>query len=252
MDKHLPQNINDEASYQETLAILSKQSKPSRVLCVLMNMLESYRQARKMGWSRPWNKYGLTTFQSFKIDPEADGLLCDRALGVVKQLEQVPDQVSEFVNELFGAQGCLMGFLFFSEYTEDHLEFETATLSFGRKVIGNTRFRDRFDVVFDAPVQDGCAQRLSRVRLYSDPYADGSKELLWTMTFTEEIPESLQALFYLLCDYSWQWQLREDKHWDHWTSRYIDYFGPRQHELKQSHFYQASGQRFIVDTACTM
>jgi len=251
MNENEPKHISNESSYLETLAILNKQTKPSKTLCLLMNMLESYRQSRKMGWSRPWNKYGLTTFQSFKINPEADYQLCEQTLAIVNNLEQVPKQTFDFIHELFVEPKRLMGFLFFSEYTEKNIAFETATLSFGRKVIGNTRFRDRFDLVFDAPIQENCAQHLSRVRLFSDPYNDGSKELLWKTSFTDTIPEDIQKLFNLLCDYSWQWQCRKDKHWDHWTSRYIDYFGPRHHELKQSHFYQETGQRIMLDTACS-
>ncbi|MDX8383966.1 MAG: hypothetical protein R8M45_07785, partial [Ghiorsea sp.] len=74
-DKDTLPSIDGEGGYQKTLTILSKQNKPSKVLCVLMNMLESYRQSRKMGWSRAWTKYGLTTFQSFQLDSEHDAFL---------------------------------------------------------------------------------------------------------------------------------------------------------------------------------
>ncbi len=246
MDKQLPDQIDNESRYQETLNILNKQSKPSKVLCVLMNMLESYRQARKMGWSRPWNKYGLKTFQSFKLDPSADAELCNAAQDVISCLDDVPTEARDFIKTLLASPESLMGFLFFSEYTEEQQQFETATLSLGRKVSDNARVRDRFDIIFDAPIEQNSARPLGRIRIFVDPYREGVKEPLWSLTLTEDIPAAFHQLFSQLCDLSWQWQSLENRHWDHWTSRYIDYFGPRSVTMESSHFYQPSGQRFTA------
>lgn len=64
--------IRSEADYQNVLATLSRRDRPHAILRFLMRALESYRAARKMGWSRPWNKYGVVNFQSFKLDPAQD------------------------------------------------------------------------------------------------------------------------------------------------------------------------------------
>jgi len=245
MGKKIPQNIDDESSYQQTLSILSKQNRRSRILCMLMNMLESYRQKRKMGWSRPWNKYGLTTFQSFRLDAKQDRALAEQALVCLKSFHDAPQQAFDFTHQLLTSPKHLMGFLFFSEYVEDGQQYETATLSFGRKVSVNARFRDRFDIIFDAPLHNNEPQALSRVRLYVDPYEQDEKEPLWSIVLNEkDIPEELSKLFASVCALSWQWQSKEEKHWNHWTSRYIDYFGERSVLPAYSHFYVEGGQSF--------
>ena len=244
MNKQIPDQIDNESHYQETLNILNKQNKPSKMLCILMNMLESYRQSRKMGWSRPWNKYGLKTFQSFKLNAQSDSELCHSAQNLISQLEGVPTPAVDFIQQLLASPETLMGFLFFSEYTEDKQQYETATLSLGRKVSGNARVRDRFDIIFDALIKDNTAQALGRIRIFVDPYLEGNKEPLWSVTLTDDIPADFFKLFAQLSHLSWQWQSIEEKHWDHWTSRYIDYFGPRSVTMESSHFYQPSGQRF--------
>ncbi|MDX8383929.1 MAG: hypothetical protein R8M45_07595 [Ghiorsea sp.] len=244
------QSIDGEYGYQQTLHILSKQNKPSKILCMLMNMLESYRQSKKMGWSRAWNKYGLITFQSFKLDSQKDCFLSEQALACLATLQDAPKDVVNFTHQLLTDSERLMGFLFFSEYVEDGQRYETVTLSFGRKVQGNARFRDRFDMVFDAAVIDGKPQALTRIRVYIDPYRQGEKEPLWITTLTDEaIPEAVNDLFVQLCQLSWLWQSEEDRHWDHWTSRYIDYFGERTLLPECSHFYISPGKPFSVDLA---
>jgi hypothetical protein len=58
--------------------LMDRQQRPPSILRFLMGD-ELYRQARKIGWSRPWNKYGINTFLSFKLDFPQDDDLVERA-----------------------------------------------------------------------------------------------------------------------------------------------------------------------------
>lgn len=235
--------IPDETTYQKTLSSLNKQDQPPRILCFLMGILESYRQARKMGWSRAWNKYGLTTFQSFKLHATDDISLIQNTEQTLQSLPDIPNDVLAFMRNILDESERLMGFVFISEYTEGADVYESATISFGCKVKGNPRGRERFDIIFDCPIVDTQAQPLSRVRLYVDPYRDGEKEPLYQCTIKSPVSKELIALFEQLCDCSWQWHDQPEKLWDHWTSNYIDYFGARQINIQSSHFYLNSGKR---------
>ncbi|MDP6579623.1 MAG: hypothetical protein QF681_03120 [Vicinamibacterales bacterium] len=70
-------SIETEDQYRSAVMQLDQDKKPTFLLRLLMNALESYRQARKMGWSRPQNKYGLTVFHSFRLDRSDDRPLID-------------------------------------------------------------------------------------------------------------------------------------------------------------------------------
>jgi len=236
-----PSSIKDESSYQQTLAILSTQNKPPRILCFLMNMLESYRQARKMGWSRAWNKYGVMTFQSLKLNADEDAALMVATERAVPLLSHIPAEAEAFIRQLLGDQERLMGFLFVSEYLEEKQRYESLTLSLGAKVKENARARERFDLIFDCPIVEGEAKPLSRIRVYVDPYREGEKVPLYQVNITGDGLHDWMPLFGSLCDLSWG----NDAHklWHHWTSNYIDYFGERSVALPASHFYLASGER---------
>ena len=56
--------ISDPDSYARAMRTLSDAKRPTWILQALMNAFEGYRQSRKIGWSRPWNKAGVTTFKS--------------------------------------------------------------------------------------------------------------------------------------------------------------------------------------------
>ncbi len=240
--------ILDESAYQKTLASLNKQDKPPRILCFFMNMLESYRQSRKMGWSRAWNKYGLMTFQSFKLDAYQDTQLIQGAEKLIQNLPDVPTEAQHFMQDLLHEPKRLMGFVFISEYTENENVYESATLSFGAKAKDNSRGRERFDIIFDCPIVDAQVQPLSRVRLYVDPYREGEKKILYQANIEGEFSAEMSALFEQLCDCSWQWHNQADKLWDHWTSNYIDYFGERQISVQASHFHLDTGERIAAQS----
>ena len=70
-------SIKNEDQYRSAVKQLDQDKKPAFLLRLLMNAVESYRQARKFGWSRPQNKYGLTVFRSFRLDRGRDQSLID-------------------------------------------------------------------------------------------------------------------------------------------------------------------------------
>jgi len=242
--------ITDESMYQQTLQSLNKQDRPPRILCFLMNILESYRQARKMGWSRAWNKYGLVTFQSFKLHATDDISLLQNTEQALQHFPDIPKDALIFMQNILHDHKCFMGFLFISEYTEKSQHYESATLSLGTKVKDNPRARERFDIIFDCPIHNGKVQALSRIRLYVDPYRDGKKKPLYQSTIETPFHSLLTILFEQLCDCSWQWHDQPNKLWNHWTSNYIDYFGNRQINTPTSHFYLANGSRIIEKETC--
>ncbi|MBD3669221.1 MAG: hypothetical protein HUJ29_00465 [Gammaproteobacteria bacterium] len=227
--------LKNESDYQKALETLSKASQPPAILCLLMRAFERYRAARKMGWSRPWNKYDLLNFQSFRLRPHDDRSLIDLGQRVIRDnFSDIPDTALSFMDELL-SDNELMGFVFCHEYNSDGRNWEGATLSVGRKV--QRRYRDRLDILVESEVCDSKSIGLSRLRIYIDPYRDGVREPLWQDHKTLELSRSAQELFEQLSEISWQWAQDETRRWDHWTSRYIDYFGERQYSLDQSYFY---------------
>jgi hypothetical protein len=227
-------DIQDEASYRVAMATLNKQSRPPVVLRLLMSAFETYRQARRIGWSRPWNKYGINTFQSFRLAFPADDNLIELARAVLDaECSDLPEDADKFIQDLLSGDD-LMGFIFVHEFEEDGKRFEGATLSFGRKT--QRRYRDRLDLIVEAPVEDASIGALSRLRVYVDPYR-GVKPPLWQTSTTVENSTSVASLYEELGKLSHAWAGDADKLWDHWTSRYIDYFGPRRWPLVNTPFH---------------
>ncbi len=64
--------IESAEAYRLAVQTLNKKDSPPKILQLIMNGFESYRASRKLGWSRPWNKYGVRTFRSYKLDFEHD------------------------------------------------------------------------------------------------------------------------------------------------------------------------------------
>ncbi len=232
--------IKDETAYKAAMRTLSSQDRPPAILRFLMSAFESYRQARKIGWSRPWNKYGINTFLSFKLGFPKDNDLIDRARAVLAaECADMSEEAKIFVDELF-ADDALMGFIFLQEFTEDGQRFESATLSFGRKT--QKHYRDRVDLILEAPISGAGVGKFSRLRVFVDPYA-GQKEPIWQETIDGVSTVAARDLFVEICNLTRQWRDDDARIWDHWTSRYIDYFGPRQWSLDASHFTPADTAR---------
>ncbi|MBT4770750.1 MAG: hypothetical protein HOO00_09560 [Rhodospirillaceae bacterium] len=229
--------IESAESYLAAMRALNKKNRPPAVLRLLMSAFESYRQARKIGWSRPWNKYGVKTFRSYRLDFTQDTDLIALARDILKETEpEMPEAARRYVKDLLDdgpeMRGQLMGFIFFHEIDGTYIH-EGATLSFGRKI--KKRYRDRLDFVFEAPIRDRRAGPFERMRIFVDPF-QGVKPPLWEAEYSADLLSAAQAAFQRLRAVYTAWESVEGRSWDHWTSAYIDHFGPRRHYVENSNF----------------
>lgn len=228
--------IDSATEYNRVKKAISKKDQPSKIMRFLMNSLESYRQSKKLGWSRSWNKYNLTVFQSFKLRINEDRRLLELAKQLLDQDIAMPSSAKNFVEQLLADEKHLMGFIFVHDFNDNGQQFEGATLSLGR--VKDKKFRDRIDLIFESPVENESTLGFSRIRVYIDPYM-GAKELLWTCTVSDKLSPHAFELFESLSTCSWDWAEKQERVWQHWTSNYIDYFGYRSKPLNMSYFYQA-------------
>jgi len=232
--------IDSEQMYQQALHALNDRKGDSRVLHRMMNRLEAYRQKKTLGWSRPWNKDKLITFQSFMLRKGADDVFLQHATQLLDDCN-MPTAASDFEYDLLN-DPAWMGFLFFSELREGDDLYETATLSLGRRCQENPRQRDRLDIIIDVPLHPEKLTCGVRFRVFVDPIQHNHVAPLWQCQKTCE-QGACQALLSLLSDVSWQWQQQDERHWNHWTSTYIDYFGERQYKPHRSAFYVQGGKQ---------
>ncbi len=234
----MPEAIDSASAYAATLRLISQQQGSPSLLHTLMNRLEEYRQKRKMGWSRPWNKYGVTTFLSFRLSP-ADIAWLNAGVELVAAC-QAPDEVLAFTHEL-QHDPAWMGFIFYAEVMQDGHLFEAVTLSLGRRAEANPRQRDRLDLRWDIPLQADVDGVGPMFHIWVDPLREEDTAPLWQLT-EHGLPEAGKALFGQLAEVSWQWHDQPERLWTHWTSRYIDYFGERRYRPAQCCFYLAGAQ----------
>ncbi|MEK6748260.1 MAG: hypothetical protein AABY83_03525 [Pseudomonadota bacterium] len=228
--------ISTEEQYRWALSTLNQQNRPPLMLRLVMSAFEAYRRARKYGWSRPWNKYNVMNFQSFKLRPMQDQALLDLAAQILAAQHGVlNDETRRFVDDLLRDTQNIMGFIFVHEITEGNTRFEGATLSLGR--VSGRRYRDRLDIIVESRIEDERSLGLSRVRIFVDPYRRETKDVLWQGVVQEDWHASAQTLFDSLSNISFLWAQDPQRLWQHWTSAYIDYFGPRQWQLDSSLFY---------------
>ncbi|MDH5516466.1 MAG: hypothetical protein OEY36_01430 [Gammaproteobacteria bacterium] len=228
--------IDNSTEYRRVKRILSKKTQPGKIMRFLMNAFESYRQARKLGWSRPWNKYNLTVFQSFRLNFSKDSVMHEQASRILQNHIAMPASAKHFIKELLADNEHLTGFVFVHDYQDGEQLYEGVTYSLGR--VKDKKYRDRIDLILESPVYAGKSQGLSRIRVYIDPFML-AKEPLWSSTHSENLSHDVYELFDQLANCSWQWPAEAGRSWNHWTADYINYFGPRQKMLATSYFYQA-------------
>lgn len=231
--------INSPLQYRGVIRTLEADRLPVRMLRFLMNRLESYRQKRKMGWSRPQNKYGLNVFASFYLFKDEDRVMLDEvAKTLLNQIGQLTTHLP-FVKELL-SDPALMGFVFCHDLCDQEKAFEGFTVSLGRKSKISSRFRDRLDIIFECPIVDGMSQGLSRVRVYVDPYREPiSSNPSEFFEFEGSSVDALESIYQSIIGKINSWgqpSLYAQREWNHWTSQYIDYFGPRSNRVENSMF----------------
>ncbi len=229
--------VTSEAAYVAAARALEHQARPPYVLRLLMRGLEGYRSQRKMGWSRPQNKYGVCTYRSYSLDRTDDAELIFAALRCVRtELSGMPSEQSEFVSELMG-DPQLMGFVFCQDLVEGEQRYETVTASFGRVSSVSRRFRDRLDVILDSNVHDGHRVGLARLRVFVDPFQQPiAAHTPWSAVVDGPRAAGTERLLEQLAAFDRRFEANAEKRWDHWTSRYVEYFGPRQHRVEGSMF----------------
>lgn len=238
--------IETEKQYQEAMKTLGRGNRPNWILRLVMNALESYRQARKLGWSRPHNKVGVTTFASYEPDLEEARVIANDVVKAarVEFIGEIDDQQISFLDELKSDPG-LMAFIFVHDRVEQGQIYEGATFSFGRRTEHLPRFRDRMDFIVESLVGNNGSRGLTSVRAIVDPFkqpiskhpattfrhiCDDKTDPNWWFA-----KESI-ALFNRASDLHTEWSKNPEKHWDHWTSEYIDYFGPRKEAVPGTYF----------------
>ncbi len=229
--------LTNDHDYQKIQSELNAGKKPSKTLRYMMQALENYRQSKKFGWSRPWNKYDVVNFQSFRLN-DSDVQLRRSALDVIAaQWPEMPERAQRFIDELLNGEAAPLGFVFFQEFNDDGNLFEGAVLSYGRINKDNRRYRDRLDLILESPVADGYSVGLSRIRIYVDPFNEQDKKPLWQGVIDNPVNPLAHRLFNRLADISWAWKEDSSRIWRHWITEYIDYFGPRQWPVQASYFY---------------
>lgn len=229
--------LTNEQDYQKVQSELNAREKPSKTLRFMMQALENYRQSKKFGWSRPWNKYDVVNFQSFKLN-DRDVQLRQLALKVIAaEWPEMPDEPRQFIEELLNGEIAPLGFVFFQEFNEGGNLHEGSVLSYGRINKENRRYRDRLDLILESPVNDGFSKGLARLRIYVDPFNEQDKKPLWQNVIDNPVNPLTHQLFDYLADVSWAWAADKNRIWQHWITEYIDYFGPRQWAMQSSYFY---------------
>lgn len=222
----------EELSLPALMRELNLQQRPHWLLRKIMNALEQKRQAKGLGWSRAWNKYGLNVFRTHVQDRARDPeYFAPLAPLLTQLLPGTPVADQGFVAELF-ADPALMAFTFYHNHDGPDGQFEGLTLSFGRKVATDPTKRDRLDLILEDRRVDGRVDgHVDRLRLYVCPwsgYQNDKHHFLLTQSPLRPAERELAQALYENCVRAYHlWKGEDARQWSHWSARYIDYFGPR-------------------------
>lgn len=232
----------EELSMPALMRELNLQKKPSWLLVKLMNALEKKRQAKGLGWSRAWNKYGLTVFRTHtqRLNEDADYFEPLQSL-LNHFLADAPAHYRDFMADLLN-DPHRMAFTFYHNHTgEDGKQYEGLTISLGRKVTADKTKRDRLDIILEDERVDGCVDgRVDRVRLYVCPLATYQENKTFHLCEKTTLPvedRKLAQACYQQCVAKYHlWKTDASRQWSHWSVRYIDYFGAREFIPRRSSF----------------
>lgn len=231
--------LDDTSIEAESLSLpalmreLNLQRRPPWILAALMGVLERKRQAQGMGWSRPWNKVGMTIFRTHQHEGFDDAeYFRPIELFLESIWSSIPAGYAAFGRALV-ADPSRMAFTFHHVRTaETGRQYEGLTISLGRRVKSDRSKRDRLDIVLEDERVNGTVDRqVDLVRVYVCPWAKYSMDRefhLWeaAQVPTEEVAE-VQALYGACVGKYHEWKNEPARQWDHWAARSMDYFGPR-------------------------
>ena len=120
-----------------------------------MNMLETQRQRKGMGWSRAWNKYGLNVFRAHIHDLNEDREFFKVVKNIIENFSrEIPLDYNDFSEEL-QADPKRIAFTFYHNYWSENEQYEGLTISMGRKVPSDRSKRDRIDVILTRIFHEG-------------------------------------------------------------------------------------------------
>lgn len=206
--------------------------RPGRILRLLMNALERGRQAKGLGWSRPWNKDGLTIFRTHITDLRRDREHYGPLAGLLAALRpHIPDYWFTFANELL-ADPAGMSFVFYHNHEQAAVQHEGLTLSFGRRCEGDRSKRDRVDLILEDRRNAGRVDGLvDRLRVHICPWSryrrDREHFALALNRFNPGESGAILPLYREAVRHYHLWKDQEERQWRHWSQQYIDYFGAR-------------------------
>ncbi|HET9953201.1 MAG TPA: hypothetical protein VFQ61_01790 [Polyangiaceae bacterium] len=233
----LTPDIETESDYQKALEAMRQRQRPAGILRVMMNALEKYRQARKIGWSRPQNKYGLTVFRAYKLDACEYRELAESVFAAVSaEFSGLPAEHENFIQSLKHDRE-LMFYVFVHDHEDRSDRYEGVTFSLGRRAANLPRHRDRLDVIIESPVQQGRSQGPSRIRMYVDPFRRPIAENPALQCGHDPLrSRHSRQLFDAGVELYASIPAADRRVWSHWTRDYIDYFGPRLAPVRNSYF----------------
>lgn len=233
-----PQQVPDESSIgadELSLGTLMREinlrERPSWVLRVLMQALEKKRQARGLGWSRPWNKIGMTVFRAHRHVLATDGAVLHGAMEAMRDFAPEPLLTLPFIEDMFGDPG-LMAFTFYHNRESGGAQYEGLTVSFGRHVPDDRSKRDRIDLILEDRRMDGCVDgHVDLVRIIVCPWStygvDRDHQRFEQCEFTDDERVRFDAVYRGCIESYLAWKDDESRQWSHWSADYIDYFGAR-------------------------
>jgi len=219
---------------------INQQKRSNTVLRYFMNVLESKRMKNKLGWSRPWNKYGINNFRSHYLFKDEDrGYLQNTITHIFDILPDPGQPYQKFMENLF-KDPKLMCFTFYHNNTYKE-QYEGLTISFGRIVTEDTSKRDRLDIIFeDKREKDGGVDgKIDQMRLYINPFEKFKEDEMGYRKFSKNDTAAMekgQQLFNDALKKYNLWKNESRRQWQHWSIKYIDYFGPRKFIPLESSF----------------
>ena len=211
---------------------LALKNKPSWLLVKLMGLLEEKRSAQGLGWSRPWNKAGMTVFRSFRLSREVDHETVGAALCFLSRfVPRLSSGSQDFIHSLLEDLD-LMVFMFVHNREVGTRQYEGVTFSLGRRIPGDPSKRDRVDIIVEDQRHQGRVDgSVDLVRVLVCPWtrygATRDAEAVESASFSPEDWLSSHDFYRTLVSAYHANKVDPGKQWNHWSSSYISYFGAR-------------------------